>query len=123
MKEACEHGGAKGLDFAYGNGTALDFGRQYVAILKKYAAKHDLSDYLAPMEHIVRTNETDGRVLAKLCPTAKDTAHFIETYNPDVLADPFMCYGMLRDKGLLPVPAAATHETPAERQYPAALAL
>lgn len=104
-QQAWQHGGAKGLDFVYGKGTALEFGRRYVVILRKYAEKHGLEDYLAPMEHIVRTNETDGRILTQLCRTPEDAVRFIKTYDVSALPDPKKCYGMLWESGLLPVPA------------------
>ena len=107
--QAAHHGSARGLDFVYGNGTALEFGRDFTAILKKYAARHGLEAYLEAMDYIVQTNNTDARVLAAICETPEDMTAFIENYDVDSLADPTLCFGQLCDQGKLPDPAAQRH--------------
>lgn len=101
---AC-HSGKNGLDFKFGRGTAKEFGRAFTAILKKYAARHDLADYLAPMDYITRTGRTDGVVLSELCKTPEDIAAFVKSYDVRSLASARNCFGMLQEQGKLPNPA------------------
>lgn len=101
-----QNGGKYGLNFEYGEGTALEFGRKFTEILKKYAAQHGLEDYLAPMEYITTENRTDSVILHEICETPEDVKAFINHYNVETLPDPRRCFGMLLRDGQFPNPAA-----------------
>lgn len=105
MTAAANTSGKVGLAFSYGHYTALDFQRQYISILNKYAEKHGLKDVLEPLHHIAETNRTDAQVLADLCKTPQDIAGFIQNYNIEAITDPRKNFDMMHEAGELYMPA------------------